>query len=507
MRKLYIFGLIAIGGLIFGLAYAEQITLSTYYPAPYGVYREMNVNYLDLKNNEYDSSATPANMPADEKGRICFDQATDEIKISDGYGGWDPLGGGNWRLNGTDLYPNDSNWNVGIGTTNPEFRLTLDKGAASPDGGILALGTFRSGRILSSAGRGAKLIWYPRKGAFRAGVVYGTQWDDANIGEESVAMGRDAIASGWCSTAFGNQVTATGGGSFAGGEYAEATSKSVAMGDHAKASGYASVAMGHYVEAQAYMSAAFGCYNEISGDDGNWVDDDPIFAIGWGRNEGSRRNAFTVLKNGKIGIGTSSPTNILTVYGPRWHSPLLLYASDSLVSYDAFSITPYQDISYIGSGTYRKDGSWVHDGFGATNCLLGISGSTGGRWYASNNSAPSWNVASNRVLWNSQGLHSHSSSRELKENFTKLKAEEILKKISQLEVTRWNYKTEGSAVTHIGPVAEDFWQLFKTGDSDKSIALIDETGVALAGVKALLEKVKTQEQQIVKLQQEIEKLK
>ena len=46
MRKLYIFGLVAIAALIIGLAYAEQITFSTYYPAPHGVYREMNVNYI-----------------------------------------------------------------------------------------------------------------------------------------------------------------------------------------------------------------------------------------------------------------------------------------------------------------------------------------------------------------------------------------------------------------------------------------------------------------------------
>jgi hypothetical protein len=56
MRKLYIFGLIAIGGLIFGLAYAEQITFSTYYPAPYGVYNEMRARRVAIGSNYLDSS-------------------------------------------------------------------------------------------------------------------------------------------------------------------------------------------------------------------------------------------------------------------------------------------------------------------------------------------------------------------------------------------------------------------------------------------------------------------
>ena len=43
MRKLYILGLIALAALIIGLAWADQITLTTYYPAPYGVYNDMVV--------------------------------------------------------------------------------------------------------------------------------------------------------------------------------------------------------------------------------------------------------------------------------------------------------------------------------------------------------------------------------------------------------------------------------------------------------------------------------
>ena len=43
MRKLYILCVIALAALIIGLAWADQITLTTYYPAPYGVYNDMVV--------------------------------------------------------------------------------------------------------------------------------------------------------------------------------------------------------------------------------------------------------------------------------------------------------------------------------------------------------------------------------------------------------------------------------------------------------------------------------
>ena len=43
MRKFYILCVIALTCIIIGLAFAEQMTLTTYYPAPHGVYNDMVV--------------------------------------------------------------------------------------------------------------------------------------------------------------------------------------------------------------------------------------------------------------------------------------------------------------------------------------------------------------------------------------------------------------------------------------------------------------------------------
>lgn len=88
----------------------------------------------------------------------------------------------------------------------------------------------------------------------------------------------------------------------------------------------------------------------------------------------------------------------------------------------------------------------------------------------------------------------NASSRELKENFATTSAEEILEKIASLPVYSWNYKVEDSSVVHVGPMAEDFYDAFHLGgeNGNKNISTIDPAGVALAGIKALNEKLARQ---------------
>lgn len=92
---------------------------------------------------------------------------------------------------------------------------------------------FTSAGGIPAEGSGTRLIWYPTKAAFRAGYINGTQWDDANIGIYSVAIGQNVRASGDNATAFGVRSTAANGSSFA-------------VGEDNTASGYASVALGYH---------------------------------------------------------------------------------------------------------------------------------------------------------------------------------------------------------------------------------------------------------------------
>lgn len=105
------------------------------------------------------------------------------------------------------------------------------------DGGIKAEGVYDgdpSGTGIPIEGAGTRMMWYPRKGAFRAGGINGTQWDAANIGDYSVAIGQDVRASASNAVAFGLRTTAAQQSSFAAGEDNTASgAASVALGYHA----------------------------------------------------------------------------------------------------------------------------------------------------------------------------------------------------------------------------------------------------------------------------------
>ena len=83
----------------------------------------------------------------------------------------------------------------------------------------------------------------------------------------------------------------------------------------ALASGNHSTAMGLVTKAEAYNSLAIGRYNVGGGNPTTWVLADKLFEVGNGLNEDNRSNAFTILKNGKVGIGTSTPNTRLQITG------------------------------------------------------------------------------------------------------------------------------------------------------------------------------------------------
>ncbi|MDI6856602.1 MAG: hypothetical protein QMD21_07475, partial [Candidatus Thermoplasmatota archaeon] len=182
--------------------------------------------------------------------------------------------------------------NVGIGTTDPRTRLEL-----GDDGAILAIGTYNSGWTEPDLGSGTRLLWYPRKAAFRAGRVTGTQWNDANIGSYSTAMGYNTTASGRSSTAIGYGTTASGWYSTAMGLETTASGwYSTAMGVRTTASGFYSTAMGRGIRAEGEYSVAIA------------LNDQTGTAV-------SQHNTMSIM-GGNVGIGTTDPgTNRLKVDG------------------------------------------------------------------------------------------------------------------------------------------------------------------------------------------------
>ena len=104
------------------------------------------------------------------------------------------------------------------------------------------------------------------KGAFRAGITEGTEWDDANVGVNSIAMGYNTTASADSSFAIGEETTASATPSFASGSGTLASGvNSTAMGDNSIASGESSTALGLSTTASAYAATALGRSTTASG--------------------------------------------------------------------------------------------------------------------------------------------------------------------------------------------------------------------------------------------------
>lgn len=104
----------------------ETLTITTYYPAPFGVYTNMRLF----------PSAQPACAVANDEGVLYFDSGTHELMVCKGDGAghfsWQNAGG-LWTLAenaaGTKyVRPNDINWSVGIGTTQPDAKLDVRGG-------------------------------------------------------------------------------------------------------------------------------------------------------------------------------------------------------------------------------------------------------------------------------------------------------------------------------------------------------------------------------------------
>jgi Chaperone of endosialidase/Head domain of trimeric autotransporter adhesin len=240
-------------------------------------------------------------------------------------------------------------------------QYLLVNGVRTTTDGLAVSGALNTGTIPSS-GAGVRLMWYPGKAAFRAGQVVGNEWDDANIGfhstamglnttargdhsiaiglgttatgvrstaigdfttasaDHSIAMGLNTTASGLRSTAIGDFTTASGASSTALGLVTAATGdRSTAMGEFTIASGFSSTAMGggttasgnystalgNGTTAQAFASLVIGQFNTVAGNQTSWVSTDPLLVAGNGTSSTDRSNALILWKTGDLSLGGS----------------------------------------------------------------------------------------------------------------------------------------------------------------------------------------------------------
>lgn len=280
---------------------------------------------------------------------------TGQILTSQGAGAapvWADNTGGGWGLTGNSGTTAGTNF---LGTTDAQplevkvdntrvARFEYDGATAEPSPNIIA-------------GHPSNAI-----GAGLAGVtISGGGYTNANIGNgdwASIGGGRD------------NQAGAASNGRYstiAGGASNRSTFQfsSVGGGRSNNASGRgATIPGGLFLNASSFGMTAVGTANETTSFTANsWVPTEPIFVVGNGEVNASNAvlsnsNALTILKNGNVGIGTSSPNSLLEV------TDGVLHMSDLLDDNNAFirltSTTDWQ----IGPESAGTGGRFLIGNFG-----------------------------------------------------------------------------------------------------------------------------------------------
>src|SRR3989338_8653208 len=172
---------------------AENITLTTYYPSPSGVYDRMRiVPRASLSPTPCDVTTIGLIYYWDGlTGADPFAGATAGF-VQCGALGWGGMGGGGsamWTEDAPNnrIYTTTASRLVGIGTATPQYALHV---------------------IDSDDSRTKMFFAAENMGAFRAGQVLGTQWD--TLGSASFAAGYNPIASNTPSVAMGNDSQAIG---------------------------------------------------------------------------------------------------------------------------------------------------------------------------------------------------------------------------------------------------------------------------------------------------------
>ena len=354
------------------------------------------------------------------------------------------------RLSSNVALRNSANAFTGNQTITGDLSQTGATTDLNVSNGFVARGTSGAGAI-PATGAGARMMFYPGKAAFRAGRLFNdttnnidgsAYWDDNNVGANSAAFNSNNRASGVNSSAFGSNAVASGEraftvngtasapGAIAIGSGAQATNDdSLALGPASIASGFVSVAIGPS-RASGGFAVAIGLQNSASGQ----------FSVAIGK------NADTSNRQGSIVIGDGCAN----------------FSSDKVTA------SANNQVNIRGCGGFRFFTGQATPENGNTGAISGVSLAPGGSQWLS------------------------LSDRASKENFRAVDSRDILRKVLNLPISTWNYKSQAASIRHIGAMAQDFKAAFAVGEDDRHISALDPDGVALAAIQGLNEEMSEQ---------------
>ena len=213
---------------------------------------------------------------------------------------------------------------------------------------------------------------------------------------------------------------------------------------------------------------------------------------------GAPSSALSIMSDRKVGIGTWSPSSALHVYRNDGNARLTIEeTSGSTSNRNLLTIVNNGQTTLSIENTNAAVGQWR------------LSAADDGSFFIQNpdigGTTKEFEIKSNGDIYVA-GAVVHSSDRNLKEGITGTDGVETLSKLVSLPIATWNYKSDPQAITHMGPMAQDFHAAFGLGVDDKHIATLDFTGVAFSAIQGLYQVVQEKDAQINELNSRMQRL-
>lgn len=167
------------------------------------------------------------------------------------------------------------------------------------------------------------------------------------------------------------------------------------------------------------------------------------------------------LNESNVGVGTGAPEAKLHVKSDEYsYTRPLLVENTSGIGFSGFSLKIASD-------------SWIDFNNSGGKFRINVDRTPGAEFEVRPNGDATLS-----------GALTQNSDVDAKQEIVGVNHDEVLDKLMQLPISEWSY-IDNPGARHIGPMAQDFYQLFTLGDTERGISSIDTGGVALAAIQGL----------------------
>ncbi len=221
-------------------------------------------------------------------------------------------------------------------------------------------------------------------------------------------------------------------------------------------------------------------------------------------NPGAPSSSIHIAPGGLVGIGTSNPQTSLH---HRVAEPQVLVESTGATAGRTLAYLKNNgDVRFFWENTNSGD-IWQ---MSMLSTVLQMATPTGNGKFRVRKSGglQALNGSTEIMALNSTGdltvkSVTQTSSREAKNGFESVDGISVLDKVAGLPISEWSYKADNPSVRHIGPMSEDFHATFGLGKTAKGITSVDTSGVALAAIQGLNQKLTEKDARISELEQRL----